>query len=249
MARKVSSDAFIFKKENTTTNEYGEKHSYDEQPAYIQDTIDSWNLKWFQNGLEHREKNLPSRILFLKGDDKKRPAYYADGVFKNKFHNEVELEVIQESYKVFDVYHRTDGPAQINAKNGQLFNKLERKVTKNVTSFWSLYGLRLPESRFNLVINNAKQWKVPYWVSLFYTLKLLDLDTLKVLKNDKSLLEESPIEWTLRAFGITFENFSGEPASENSYSVPFSEHHKKQFEKFLTVANYEQQLTQKRVLA
>jgi hypothetical protein len=197
-------------------------HSYNGMPAKItlEDNDKEFRLEWFDHGLEHREGDLPSSVM-----------YDVEGVFG------------LEMYKKHGVEHRNNNlPSRITAFSktwtveGYLHSitgasYIDDRETKNM---WALYGITFSKTKFDQIKAAANKNMIPAWAAFLLTFNLITQDHLIPFVDDEGKWNTLlPTSWVLHCWGITEETFQGKE-KEKKWGYSSARNHYKSFMTVIT---------------
>lgn len=127
-------------KTNETFDENGNRHSYNDEPAYFEE---NFTQLWYNHGVLHREKDFPAKVL----KNSKTLEWYSNGV---RHRENQQPALIRDDkpvfYGIFGGGHRLDGPAYATLPNWRFLyaHPLQIEDHKEVLQESKKTGLSLP---------------------------------------------------------------------------------------------------------
>lgn len=220
-----------------TRDAQGELHSEGDKPSsiihYREHNI--WRLQWHSHGTPHRENGLPVFVawrLAAPNDEE----YMVNGVYHRANSLPAKITRKQKTWLVLDELHNAEGAAI-------------QHTASSKGNEWCLYGVGMPESTFDAIINLHHTKNVPLWAAFLCELGFFDETALDTLKDESYSLDTNlPIAWFMRLCGITEKSFTDRISkmTSDTQQIGFRQFFLEEvnrFENFLKVATYEANLT------
>jgi hypothetical protein len=184
-----------------TNDENSNLHSYEGKPAYLcsikDKNEDALLLKWYSAGKLHRNDDFPALLAITDGEFSEE-IFYKNDVLHRGNGLPAQHESTFTAWVVEGGVHNISKPAILKRSLDQL----------HLGSQWGLYGVSITESVFDATISYHVKRQVPLWVAFLHTLNIIttaDISNFANIFNNWDT--QLPLEWLLRAWGVTDEKF------------------------------------------
>jgi hypothetical protein len=205
----------------TTYDENRTIHSYNDQPAMIESYSNGNTLlSWGSHGLVHRENDLPAVIkVSIPEINEGVKTYSVENIYKfnSLQHRGHGLPAVEREgssvWMVHGVHHNAQGRA--------IFHKA-LEASNFRTQDWGLYGFRMLKTHFSKIKKLETSKQIPLWVAVLLFFDFINEENLNLFKTKDNLWDSNiPVEWVLRAWGLTNETFTAKKkalASSRTYA-------------------------------
>jgi hypothetical protein len=194
-AINISADGTIYE----TLNERGQRHSYHDLPAYLnnREYSDEIWIRWYSKGYLHREQDLPA-IIVVRSGKVTEEIFYKNGKPHRGNGLPAQIEATFTAWSVEGGVH--------NIKAAAIKEYDQKRAC--IRDQWGLYGVIIPEGTFNLIIGYQKRTRAPLWVAFLHIMEIVTEKEVKSFITPAGDWDSSvPTEWLLRCWGVTDEKF------------------------------------------
>lgn len=177
-----------------TSNDANNSHSYEDSPSNIYEigNKEGYHFEWRQDGVLHREGNLPALINWSNDWHSKKSHIKKGRASSSEYGQGLR------TWFICGEMHNANGPASVQ-------NTKKNLVTKE----YGLYGVKLPLEAFERIQAYRVEEKVPLWFAFLYELDLFDTEAVPALKdNVATMICLASTKWVLRSLGVNEDTFS-----------------------------------------